>query len=154
MVRPSYLSALRKTIGSARLMVPAVAAIIRRDDGAILLQRRADTGNWSLPAGAIEPGETPSQALLREVLEETGMEVAVDSIAAVIGGHAGRVTYPNGDRVEYVVTLFNCGLLDRQTTDHDAETVALDWFAPDRLPALTPAYPAELFIEPVAARWN
>ena len=53
---------------------PGVAAVIFTNDR-VLLQRRDDTGHWGLPGGAVEPGESVRQALIREVREETGLEV-------------------------------------------------------------------------------
>jgi 8-oxo-dGTP pyrophosphatase MutT (NUDIX family) len=53
---------------------PGVAAVIF-DEGRVLLQRRDDTGRWGLPGGGVEPGESVRQALIREVREETGLEV-------------------------------------------------------------------------------
>ena len=56
-------------------MMPSVAGLIRNFRGELLLQKKSD-GSWSLPAGAIEPSETPEQAIKREVLEETGYTVS------------------------------------------------------------------------------
>jgi 8-oxo-dGTP pyrophosphatase MutT (NUDIX family) len=64
---------------------------------------------WSLPAGAIELGETPEQAIEREVVEETGLTVIRSEVLAVFGGRDFRYTYPNGDQVKYLVVLFRCG---------------------------------------------
>ncbi len=56
------------------------------DDGdrpPLLLIQRADTGGWALPGGWVDPGETAEEALAREVLEETGLTVAVGELIAV-----------------------------------------------------------------------
>ena len=61
----------------------AVGAVVLREDGAVLLVRRARppaVGSWTLPGGKVEPGETPEQAIAREVLEETGLHVVVGEI--------------------------------------------------------------------------
>jgi len=97
---------LRERAGSSLLLIPAVAAIIRDESGRVLVHQTRDD-SWSLPAGAIEPGETPAQAVVREVEEETGLLVAPVRVAAVVGGPACRKRYQNGDEVEYVVTC--CG---------------------------------------------
>lgn len=57
-------------------MLEVVCALIQRD-GRLLLARRADNGLWELPGGKIEPGESPADALAREIVEELGTEVAV-----------------------------------------------------------------------------
>jgi ADP-ribose pyrophosphatase YjhB (NUDIX family) len=60
--------------------IPCVGAVIRDADGRLLVVRRANPpsrGLWSIPGGRVEPGETPVDAVRREVREETGLEVEV-----------------------------------------------------------------------------
>src|SRR6185295_299752 len=102
-----YYRALRERIGTELLLIPAVAAVVRDEGGRILIQRTRH-GTWSLPAGAIEPGESPARAAVREVYEETGLITRAERVLAVLGGSKYRVTYPNGDRVEGLVTVFEC----------------------------------------------
>jgi ADP-ribose pyrophosphatase YjhB (NUDIX family) len=52
-------------------LVPGGSALITDDQGRILMQRRADSGNWSLPGGVMEIGETMGQAVVREVKEDS-----------------------------------------------------------------------------------
>jgi 8-oxo-dGTP pyrophosphatase MutT (NUDIX family) len=72
MAMSTYYETLRERVGSSLLIIPGMSAIVRDASGRILLQQRHDD-SWSLPAGAIEPGESPSVAIVREVLEETGV---------------------------------------------------------------------------------
>lgn len=68
-----------------RYPVPAVAAIIMRD-GEILLVRRGSEpgiGKWSVPGGSVEIGETLVEAIKREVMEETGLEIDVGDFAGI-----------------------------------------------------------------------
>lgn len=58
-----YIRDLRAKVGHDLLMIPGAAAIILNDQGQVLLQRRGDTDEWSLPGGAIEPGEELAQAI-------------------------------------------------------------------------------------------
>lgn len=56
-------------------LIPACnMLVVREADGAILLQRRRDTGQWALPGGAMDIGESPSQCAVRECKEETGID--------------------------------------------------------------------------------
>jgi ADP-ribose pyrophosphatase YjhB (NUDIX family) len=58
--------------------VPCVGAIIKDGAGRLLLIQRGhepEAGRWSLPGGRIEPGESDEQAVVREILEETGLRV-------------------------------------------------------------------------------
>jgi ADP-ribose pyrophosphatase YjhB (NUDIX family) len=51
-------------------------ALVRDARGRVLLVRRADDGRWAMPGGWVDPGETPEQAVVREVAEETGLQVS------------------------------------------------------------------------------
>lgn len=138
----SYLTELRRLIGNRLLLLPSVAAVIHDPAGKLLLQEKSSGEGWSLPAGAIEPGETPQQAIIREVMEETGRVVTPGTILGVFGGRDFRHTYPNGDQVEYVVTLFRCHVVEDLGSWSDGETRLLAYFALDDMPPLALPYPA------------
>ncbi|MEU5950370.1 NUDIX domain-containing protein [Micromonospora sp. NPDC047465] len=70
-----YVAGLRKLVGKDLLILPSACAVVVDDSGRVLLGRRVDTGRWSLPAGAIDPGEQPADAVVREVYEETGVNI-------------------------------------------------------------------------------
>ena len=127
------------------LLLPAVAGIIRDADGRVLLQRRADDGGWGLPAGAIDPGETPADAVIREVYEETGLEVHPTRVIGVFGGTALRFRYPNGDEAEYTTIVFACEVLGGTLECRDGECVELRFFPVERMPSLDAHYPRALF---------
>lgn len=145
MIRPlNYIKSLRAKIGHDLIMLPSVAAVISDAEGRLLLQRKGRGEGWSLPAGAIEPGETPQQAVAREVLEETGLTVTSSKILAVFGGKDFRYEYPKGDRVEYLVVLFECLTSGEPGSFTDPETVGLKYTALNEMPKLALPYPMEL----------
>ena len=67
----------------------AAVAVIERD-GLVAMVRRRDGSGWGLPGGKVEPGETPRDAVVREVAEETGLRVEVGD--CVLVGPVGKVT--------------------------------------------------------------
>jgi 8-oxo-dGTP pyrophosphatase MutT (NUDIX family) len=107
------------------------------------LQEKSSDEAWSLPAGGIDLGESPPEAIVREVLEETGYKVSVHGIVGVFGGRELRYTYPNGDPVEYVVTLFQCKIVGDIGRYTDAETKSIRYFERHEMPKLAWAYPIE-----------
>jgi len=80
--------------------IVGVGAVVLDDEGRVLLARRAHEplkGEWSLPGGAVEVGETLEAAVAREILEETGVLVAVGPVVEVLD----RIEKTSDDRVEY-----------------------------------------------------
>jgi 8-oxo-dGTP pyrophosphatase MutT (NUDIX family) len=130
-----YVRALREKIGNDFLLMPSVAALIRDDDGRILLVQHVE-GRWQLPGGAIDPGERPAGAMQRECREEAGIEVEPIRIAGVFGGPEYRITYANGDEAGWVVTVFEARIVGGDPAPSDDETQAVGWFTPDELAAL------------------
>ena len=65
------------------------------EDGRLLLLRQAVTAarEWSLPGGALEPGETIEQCLVREIKEETGLEVRMKALLYVTDRYRGQTTH-------------------------------------------------------------
>ena len=137
---------LREKVGKELLLIPAAAAVVHDAGGHVLIQERPD-GGYSLPAGAIEPGEAPEQALVREVYEETGLTVRPVRLLGVFGGRDGyRVRYANGDMVEYTVCLFACEIISGQLQCRDGESAALRFYAPESVPPLGTEYPRALLV--------
>ena len=114
---------------------PGVSAIILTPDG-VLLQRRDDNGLWGLPGGAVEPGESVRDAVIREVREETCLEVEPVRLVGVYSApeHHQIVTYPDGNVIHYVSSAFECRITGGALAC-GPESLALEWFDPERLPA-------------------
>ena len=140
-----YLKQLRAHIGHDMVLMPSVAALVRNDAGHVLFQRRADDGLWSLPSGSIDPDETPAQAVIREVREETGLIVEPTRVAAVLGGPAYKIHYPNTDVVEYTVIVFECRTLGGELGGLDGESLELRYCSASDRPLLIAHFPDELF---------
>jgi 8-oxo-dGTP pyrophosphatase MutT (NUDIX family) len=124
-------------------LVPACGTLAVNDSGEILLQRRRDTGQWALPMGKQELGETPSQCAIRETLEETGVLVEIVGVVGIYSDPGHIVAYTDGEiRQEYEVTLLARPVSGTPAANDEAS--AAGWFHPDRL--------AELDIHPTMRR--
>jgi 8-oxo-dGTP pyrophosphatase MutT (NUDIX family) len=112
-------------------LVAGSAAVIDRE-GRLLLMQRADNRLWSMPAGQMEVGETPAQAVVRETLEETGVTC---NAVALVGVYDSRLWERGVARQVYKFT-FLCEPLDGQDPQpfDPHETLATGWFAPHDLP--------------------
>jgi len=91
---------------TSRIVVTG-GAIIRDHMGRILLQKRSDYGDWGLPGGGMEPGEKIEETMIREVKEETGLDVSSYELASIYTGEKMKYTYPDGNEVVFVMFLFN-----------------------------------------------
>jgi ADP-ribose pyrophosphatase YjhB (NUDIX family) len=82
---------------AANSLVVGGSAIVADAAGRILLQRRADSGNWALPGGKMDIGETFADCVVREVQEETGLDVAIDRIVGIYSDPAHVFAYDDGE---------------------------------------------------------
>jgi 8-oxo-dGTP diphosphatase len=87
---------------AATVVVPLVYAIVRDTTGCVLLVRRTDTGDWELPGGRVDPGESATDALRREVAEESGLNVEPVRVSGVYSdpGHVVRAAQAPGSAAE------------------------------------------------------
>jgi ADP-ribose pyrophosphatase YjhB (NUDIX family) len=119
----------------ARGLRVGVAAVVFDRRGRVLLQQRSDGGQWGLPGGSVEIGESVRDAVIREVREETGLRVAVRRLVGVYSDPALQVVrYPDGNVWHYVSVCFECAVRGGRLTTCD-ETLALQYVSPARLPA-------------------
>src|SRR5215475_5051588 len=88
-------------------LVPAVVALVAREDGAVLLIRRTDNGSWALPGGAVEMNESVAEAAVRETFEETGIQVEVTGLLGVYSDPRHVIHFTSNDEVrrEFSVVL-------------------------------------------------
>lgn len=81
----------------ANSVVPSVTAVVRDDQGRILLIHKTDNDLWALPGGGHDIGETISHTVVREVEEETGILVAVENIVGIYTDPAHVMAYDDGE---------------------------------------------------------
>ncbi|MBO0844378.1 MAG: NUDIX domain-containing protein [Nocardioides sp.] len=87
-------------------LVPAASAIVVDDNGRIVLHRRQDNNMWALPGGKMEYGETLAGCAVREVKEETGLDVEVTGIVGIYSDPKHVFAYDDGEvRQEFSICL-------------------------------------------------
>ncbi|KJK57929.1 DNA mismatch repair protein MutT [Saccharothrix sp. ST-888] len=78
-------------------LVVAASAVVTDDSGRILLQRRGDSGNYALPGGTMDLGESLPQTAVREVREETGLEVEITGVVGTYTDPGHVIAYTDGE---------------------------------------------------------
>src|SRR6202453_1167231 len=106
-------------------LVPAVNVVVANDAGEILLIRRTDNGNWAVPGGAIDLGESLAQAAVRETLEESGIECAITGIVGIYSDPKHVIVYTsNGEaRQEFSIVLTARPLRGQPTRSSESSEV-------------------------------
>lgn len=139
---PAFIHKLRARIGTELLFLPGVVAVVFDDEGRVLLGRRADTGCWALISGIPDPGEQPAECAVREVYEETAVHAVPERIVSVCASRP--VSYPNGDRAQYMDIVLRCRAIGGQARVNDDESLDVGWFALDALPDVSERVVADI----------
>ncbi len=132
----SMRSASAPTVGSNRELgnLEPWSAVSNRADEDVLLVRRSDDGLWAPVTGIVDPGEHPAVAAVRETLEETRVECAIERLSQV---HVtDQVTHPNGDLAQYTGLMFRCRYLVGTPGAGDDEARDASWWRASALPPM------------------
>lgn len=113
-------------------MLNCAGALIIRD-GKILCQHRTDNDRWGLIGGLLEMNETYEQAALREIREETGLEVKLDSFLGIFHNH--NMVWGNGDAAHVITAMYTASIVSGEPRI-DEESYELRFFGIDELPEL------------------
>ena len=93
------------------IRVGCSAVIFHNDRKKILLTRREDNNQWCLPSGGMEPGESASETCIREVEEETGLQVAIKRLIGVYTSSHELVVYQDGNKIQLVALCFEAEVM-------------------------------------------
>ena len=122
----------------------AVGAAVGNDQGEILLVQRADSGIWLYPTGWADVGYSAAEVVVKEVEEETGIEVEVVRLIAVLDGLRVGMS-----RIPLYSLVFQCRPIGGELKAHPLECADVGWFPLDALPF--PLAGAERWGDPVFA---
>ena len=124
-------------MGSTGKCRPASAcAAVFDEAGRVCLILRKDNGLWAIPGGGIEDDETAADAAIREVKEETGLDVKVLRLVGVYSDPKDTaITYPDGVTRIWVSIAFECAVVGGVQRPDPTEALKVDWYAPDALPS-------------------
>ncbi|MFE0020186.1 NUDIX hydrolase [Amycolatopsis sp. NPDC059021] len=129
-----YIKEMRALVGTRPLLLPGTLVIVGDARRRILLIHRADTREWALPGGHMEPGETLAGTGIREVREETGLTVADLEMLGIWSGPEYFFEYPNGDQVYKVVAVYVAQSFQGHLRPDPAEALDARFFDPFSLP--------------------
>ena len=115
---------------------PSAGAFVRDDAGRILLIRRDDNGNWSMPGGTMDPGESMTACAIRETLEETGVSIAVTGLVGIWTDPAHRIEYTSDGEVRQEFSIIYAGRYLAGEPTPSAESTQVEWVSPDAIPDL------------------
>jgi ADP-ribose pyrophosphatase YjhB (NUDIX family) len=133
----AHIARLRAVVGHELLLLPSVSVLPVDEAGRVLLVRHAGHGDeWGILGGAVEVGESPTAAAVREAREEIGADVQLVRLLDVLGGPDYEVSYPNGDRVAYVTAVYEARVVGGSLAASDGEISELAWFGTGELPGL------------------
>ena len=119
----------------ANSVVPSVVAIVRDGAGRVLLIHKTDNNLWALPGGGHEIGESIVDTVVREVKEETGYDVEVETITGTYTNPRHVMAYDDGEVRQQFSIAFRARLLggEAQTSSESSEVV---WVPPQEIGAL------------------
>ena len=130
----SYIMDLRKKIGHIPVIYAGTTLLVFNDNNEVLLNFRSDTLDWGIPGGGKELNETLEECSIRELKEETNLDVIDLKLLTVLSGKDYYFVYPNGDEVDCVIALYLIKKYNGELKINDNESKELKFFSLDNLP--------------------
>jgi NADH pyrophosphatase NudC (nudix superfamily) len=128
-----YIKWLRSKVGTSPVIVNYVIACVTDESGNILLQKRSkDKDIWGWLGGIIEYGESAEEAVHREVMEESGLEVKIDYLIGIYTKYFQ--TFDDGSISQMICNFFKCSIVGGSLTIDNYETFDLKFFEPTKIP--------------------
>ena len=125
----SYIEWVRSRVGHQKIFLVFATVIVLDDNGRILVQKRSDFSFWGLPGGVMELDEDIQMTAVREVREETGLEIERLQLVGVYTDPKYDVVYPNGDAVQQFTICFSAQACGGEMRP-DGEEILFNQFLP------------------------
>lgn len=123
-----YIQELRKYLGTKPLILTGSTIIVLNNKNEVLLQKRIDTGDWGIPGGSLELGESFEEAAHRELYEETGLKIKSLKLVTVLSGKEMYFKYPHGDEVYNAIVVYETRDYEGKLSINDGESTELKFF--------------------------
>ncbi len=130
-----YISWIRSKVGHDPIILNFAGACVVNGQGQVLLQNRSANGEtWGFPGGAMEFGESAEETAVREVREETGLDIQINHLVGIYTKYFA--TYANGDQAQAFVISFHATPIGGNLKIDNKETFGLEFFNPRQAPPL------------------
>lgn len=116
-------------------VVPSVVAIVQDDQGRVLMIHKTDNDKWALPGGGHEPGESIADTVVREVKEETGYDVQVETLTGTYTNPNHVMSYDDGEVRQQFSIAFRARLVGGQKRT-SSESSEVEWLAAEQIEQL------------------
>jgi ADP-ribose pyrophosphatase YjhB (NUDIX family) len=130
----NYIKELRSKLGSQPIIMTGAGTLLTKNKNQILLIHRSDNNTWGIPGGALELGESLEEAAIREMREETNLEISNLKLFKVFSGQNCYYKYPNGDEVYNVIALYTTDKYSGKITPDNKESTDAKFFNVNNLP--------------------
>ena len=123
-------------------VVPSANVIVTNHRDELLFIRRADSGNYALPGGGMDVGESMTDTAIRECLEETGYHIDIDGLVGIFTNPGHVIHYLSNGEVRQEFAVVYHGHVTGGTARTDDESTELVWVPRAEAATLQPMHPS------------
>ena len=147
-----YIKYIRDKVGSDTIILNGSGCIIVNESGDILLHKRRDCEQWGFMGGFVELGEFVEETAVREVFEESGVHVKIDSLFGVYSKYFTE--FGNGDKAQVIVHVFIAHETGGEMVAENAESLEVRYFDVNNLPPMFCKQHQDILDDYVAGKMN